>query len=120
MRVTVRQILSVSLSVTTLVRASLGFTLRKRYVQHCYRLFSRFSIGNFPFKLWREKANILMSICLPRHHIMLPMQRDFARIRGSTVNLASFPYRFFGGEEMAPLLAHARCSHKNMGIRGRL
>ena len=39
--------------------------------------------------------------------------------------LASFPGRFCGGEEKrpgqwAPLLAHARRSHKNMGIRARL
>ena len=53
-------------SVTTLVKASLGSTPRKRYVQHWFRLFSVSSLWIFKKtstqKLWREKANMLMSI----------------------------------------------------------
>ena len=49
----------VCLSVTTLAKASLGSTLRRRYVQHWYRLFSRFLTRGFSkkppvLKLWRE------------------------------------------------------------------
>ena len=57
--------LCVCLSVTTLAKASLDFTLRKRYVQHWYRLFSVLSSWIFE-KTFREKANMLMSICLYR------------------------------------------------------
>ena len=36
---------------------------------------------NLPLKSYGvKKANMLISICLPRHHIMLPMQRHFATI----------------------------------------
>ena len=57
---------------TTLVKASLGSMPRKRYVQHLYGLFLVLSLWIFEKpsaqKLWREKANMLMSICLLRHH----------------------------------------------------
>ena len=57
--------LSVRLSVTTLAKASLGSTLRRSYVQHRYRFLTRgFSKKPSVQKLWREKANMLMSICL--------------------------------------------------------
>ena len=39
--------LSVCLSVTTLAKASLGSTLRRRYVQHWCRLFSVFHLWIF-------------------------------------------------------------------------
>ena len=36
----------------------------------------------FVQKLWREKANKLISMCLPRHH-MAPMERDISAFSGS-------------------------------------
>ena len=61
--------LCVCLSVTTLAKALLGSTARKRYVQHWYKLFSVLSLWSFERPsvqmLWREKANMLMSNCLP-------------------------------------------------------
>ena len=70
----------VCLSVTTLAKALLGSMPRKRYIQHWYMLFSVLSSSIFEktFHSRREKANMLMSICLLRHH-MAPIQRYFAR-----------------------------------------
>ena len=52
-RVTV--VIPVCLSVTTLAKASLGSTPRKRYVQHWYRLFSVLSSWIFE-KTFRSKV----------------------------------------------------------------
>ena len=41
-------------------------------------IYGVFSKTCFVQKLWREKANKLISMCLPRHH-MAPMEQHFAR-----------------------------------------
>ena len=46
---------SVCMSVTTLVKASLDFTLRKRYIQYCYRIFLVLSSWIFE-KAFRSKV----------------------------------------------------------------
>ena len=63
--------LCVCLSSTT----SPATTSNRRYLR------LRRNLGNillFVQKLWREKANKLISMCLPRHH-MVPMERHLAR-----------------------------------------
>ena len=65
-RVTVL-VLCVCLSVTTLAATSFVLTLKVRYVGGYYRLFldfNSFSIKPSVQKLWRGKANMLMSIIL--------------------------------------------------------
>ena len=64
----------VCVSVTILASTSFVSTFQIRYVQLSFRLYSI-----FVQKLWREKANMQMSISLPRAP-MAPMQRHLARI----------------------------------------
>ena len=63
-------LLCVCLSVTTLAATSLVSTLKMRYVGVCRRLFSvftrGFSINPSVQKLWREKANMQISMYVPR------------------------------------------------------
>ena len=58
--------LSVRLSVTTLAKASLGSTLRRYSIGIGFSRFLTRGFSKKPSvqKLWREKANMLMSICL--------------------------------------------------------
>ena len=65
---------------TALVLAFLGLqTELTTFVAMGPKELSSWIFGKTFRSLRREKANMLMSICLPRHH-MAPMQRYFARI----------------------------------------
>ena len=74
----------VCVSVTILASTSFVFTFQVRYIQLSFRLYSIFNSWIFDKtfrsqKLWHEKANMQINICLLRPPMVL-IWRPFARI----------------------------------------